>query len=178
MQKILYVILFFAVVFILIYVFGQDYLPFQIRYGTEQQTVRGESMEPVLMDGQEIAIDETYYQENAIQKGDIATIVFSWREEPLVKFIRAVPGDTIALNQSGLVYHILVNGEAALNSEGEPYSLTYAKSRMIDLYIQEYSGIIPDDMYLVLGNQTGGTQDSTQFGLVDLENISGKVVSE
>ena len=183
MQKILYVILFFAVVFILIYVFGQDYLPLQIRYGTEQQTVRGESMEPALKDGQTISIDNKYYQTHEIERNDIVTVVFSWREEPIVKFIRAVPGDTIILEeQEDGNFYIIINGKSILNSEEEPYSLTYAKSRMINLYAKEYkekyNSKIPDNLYLVLGNQTSGTQDSTQFGLVERENIVGKVIGE
>jgi len=94
-----------------------------------------------------------------------------------------VPGDTIILEeQEDGNFYIIINGKSILNSEEEPYSLTYAKSRMINLYAKEYkekyNSKIPDNLYLVLGNQTSGTQDSTQFGLVERENIVGKVIGE
>ncbi|PIZ81907.1 MAG: hypothetical protein COY02_00910, partial [Parcubacteria group bacterium CG_4_10_14_0_2_um_filter_41_6] len=43
-------------------------MPLQIRYGIEQQTVRGESMEPVLKDRQTISIDNKYYQTHEIKR--------------------------------------------------------------------------------------------------------------
>lgn len=149
----------------------------------EKTQVRGNSMEPVLKDGETIAIDNNYYQKNEIKRDDIVIVSFSWREEPLAKFIRAIPGDTLALEeQADGSFHIIVNSEVIKNSEAKPYGLTYAKSRMINLYAQEYKekydSKIPDDLYLVLGNQTNGTQDSTQFGLVSREHILGKIVSE
>ena len=154
-----------------------------VQSGIETTHVRGNSMEPALKDGQTITIDNEHYQTHEIERNDIVTVQFSWREEPLVKFIRAVPGDTISIEeQEDGNFYIIVNNEPVKNSEGQPYALSYAKSRMINLYAQEYKekydSKIPDNLYLVLGNQTNGTQDSTQFGLVSRENIGGKVVSE
>ena len=47
---------------------------------------------------------------------------------------------------------------------------------MIDLYVQEFHGRIPPDMYLVMGEDPHGTIDSSRFGLIERAQILGKVV--
>ncbi len=143
----------------------------------ESFVVEGTSMSPVLEEGEEIFYDKEYYKKNPIQSDDIVIIGFDWREKPIVKFVRGIPGDGIALEKGdGENYFVLINGERIKNSEGEEYSLSYTKSRMIDLYARDYAGIIPNDAYFILGNSTSGTQDSTQFGLIHKDNIIGKVI--
>lgn len=50
------------------------------------------------------------------------------------------------------------------------------KDKLLQLYENSFKGIIPENTYIILGNQPEGTLDSTRFGLVDKSGIIGKVV--
>src|SRR3989338_2653833 len=82
-----------------VYFAAQPRLPVAVRFDLEKTQVRGDSMEPVLKNGQTVGIDNDFFQNKSIERGDIVTVQFSWREEPLVKFIRAVPSDTISIEE-------------------------------------------------------------------------------
>jgi type IV secretory pathway protease TraF len=45
---------------------------------------------------------------------------------------------------------------------------------MLSLYEKDYKGIIPQNTYLILGDQPSGSVDSSVFGLVDKSDILGK----
>ena len=47
---------------------------------------------------------------------------------------------------------------------------------MLELYINDYQGVIPANAYLILGNQAEGSLDSIRFGLIGKEGIVGKIV--
>jgi len=174
----IFLLLFVVIFFVVISFFWVKRSYFQyLIFGVYYETVRGKSMEPYLLDGDEVKIDSDYYEKNQIQKGDVVIIDFEWRQDPVVKFVHAIPGDEFGIErQQDGSYFVLVNGEAIKNSENEFYSLSYSKTRMLDLYINDFDGVIPENMYLVFGNLTQGTQDSTQFGLIQKEKIIGKVV--
>lgn len=46
---------------------------------------------------------------------------------------------------------------------------------MLELYARSYP-VIPQDAYMILGNQIEGTLDSSRFGLVAKQDIVGKVL--
>jgi type IV secretory pathway protease TraF len=46
---------------------------------------------------------------------------------------------------------------------------------MLSLYERDYKGIIPENAYLLLGNNISNSIDSTVFGLVDKSGIIAKV---
>ncbi|MBI2050617.1 MAG: signal peptidase I [Parcubacteria group bacterium] len=140
-------------------------------------TVTGASMEPILFRGQIIRVDTAAYQRDPIKTGDMVVIKQPGDNGYLVKFVKAIPGDTLGLaEQPDGRSRVLVNGEALVNSEGEPYLLPENKTAMLRLYARDY-GTIPDGAYLVLGNRPGGTDDSTVFGLIDAKRIKGKVLT-
>jgi len=49
---------------------------------------------------------------------------------------------------------------------------------LLNLFVRDYKHIIPKNVYLILGNQSGGSLDSTRFRLASQNDILGKVISE
>jgi len=142
----------------------------------EKDTVQGESLSGIVENGEEITLLKGYYECNPINKGDVIAYNYSKNPNPIIKIVKALPGDNVKLqrNEKGY-FNIIINNEIAFNSSGEPYELTEAKTKMLSLYLKDYNGIIPKDTLIILGNQTGGSIDSTKFGLASYKKIIGKV---
>ena len=92
----------------------------------------------------------------------------------MIKLLRGLPGDTFSINYG----QILINGHVAENSEGVAYQLSNPRAAMLDLYVHEFHGVIPPEMYLVMGENPSGTTDSSRFGLIARDQIIGKVIEK
>ncbi|MBU2503987.1 MAG: signal peptidase I [Nanoarchaeota archaeon] len=143
-----------------------------------EHIVSGVSMVPVLNPSDEILAFEGYYNCNSVERGDIVLVGFDWRDKPLVKFARGLPGDAFGLKQVEDKFNILINGEVLVNSEGDAYVIDSKKADLISLYIGDYDGVIPVNTYLIMGNDPRGTYDSTKFGLIGQSSLIAKVHSE
>jgi len=141
----------------------------------EQKQVRGNSLSPLINDGNEIKAFYGYYDCHSIKRGDIVLVKYLGNEYPLIKIVKAVPNDSFHLQKAENGWQILVNGMVLKNFEGRPYLLNKQKKRMLSLYENDYQGIIPEGAYLVLGNISSGSVDSTKFGLVGKSAIIAKV---
>jgi signal peptidase I len=136
-------------------------------------TVRGVSMVPLFRNGEDIhAVMGGRDCLGTLEKGDIVLFENGGHDVPLIKRIHAAPGDRFAVEDGA----ILVNGEPAVNSRGQPYHIDARRARMLGLYIRDYNGVIPPDTFLVLGENVSGTGDSTRYGLVHISDIVGKVI--
>jgi signal peptidase I len=103
-----------------------------------------------------------------VARGDLAIFRTGALERPVIKIIKAVPGDVFFVDEQGL---LSVNGEVLKNSAGVDYTLPPEKMRMIELYETELGGVIPPGTYLMLGDNPRGGLDSSQIGLVDRKDI-------
>lgn len=138
-------------------------------------TVRGESLRGVVDPGAEVTALMDYYKCHDVARGDVILYSYAGNADPLIKIVKAVPGDSFALRQVAGGHHLLINSEITHTSENAPYFLSNQAARLISLYIRDYKGLIPADAYLILGNVDSGTVDSTRFGLVGRADIFGKV---
>lgn len=143
---------------------------------TRAVIVRGSSLHGIVDGGQEVKIVSGYYACNPIQRDDVVEYQYSGIESPLIKIVKGLPGDRWGLvkNERGLS-EIFINGIALTNSFGVKYEIDELRARILQLYINDYKGIIPPDAYLILGNLPGGSVDSTKFGLVRGGELIGKV---
>jgi len=142
----------------------------------EERTVRGSSMTGLLYDGDVVSVQFGYYGCNDPKTGDVALVRFAGDSNPLVKVIKATPGDSFSLPRDiSCGWNVIVNGQAVRNYQGEKYCISSAGYRMLSLYVQSYNGVIPQDAYLVLGNLVAGSTDSTRFGLTSRGSLLGKV---
>jgi signal peptidase I len=102
---------------------------------------------------------------------------YAGSENPLIKIIKGIPGDKFKLEkiENTLTWRILINNKPSKNSKDKEYIISERGYNMLSLYERDYKGIIPQNAYLILGNQPGGSLDSTTFGLIDKTDILGKV---
>jgi signal peptidase I len=126
--------------------------------------VEGTSMMPSLDDQERIFINKFVYRIEPIQHGDI--IVFRYPRDPAKSFIKrviGVAGDHVKIDD-GRVY---VNGKLLV----EDYvPRAYQDDRSYP------DVVVPPDSYFVLGDHRSLSNDSRDFGPVDLSYIYGKAV--
>ncbi len=140
----------------------------------EERIVRGDSLSPLIKAGQTIKVFFNYFLYEPIQKDDIVLVKYAGNKDPLIKIVKGLPKDTFSLQKAEDTdgYYIIINDKILKNSEGEKYIVD---NRMLSLYVRDYKGVIPADVYLVLGNIPTGSLDATRFGLIDKSDIIAKV---
>jgi signal peptidase I len=139
-------------------------------------TVTGDSLGTLVKNGDTVKVLQNYYACNPVVRDDIIVYHYSGSVDPLIKEVKGVSGDALALQQVKDGWNIMINGKALTNSEGKLYTIGDAGYRVLSLYVHDYHGVIPPDAYLILGDNPAGTIDSTRFGLVDKSDFIGKVV--
>lgn len=126
--------------------------------------VEGTSMMPSLEDQERIFVNKFVYRLEPIERGDI--VVFRYPRDPSKSYIKrviAMAGDRIRISR-GQVY---VNGEAL--------DETYVPSEYADT--RSYPDtVVPPESYFVLGDHRSMSNDSRDFGAVNLSYIYGKAV--
>lgn len=143
----------------------------------EIKTVRGNSLEPLVPSGSQIKALLGYYNCHEIKRNDLALYRYGGGETPLLKIVKGIPRDTfLMISENNGDYNLVINGKAVLNSKGIPYIFSGNKYKMLSLYEKDYKGVIPQNAYLLLGDQPSGSVDSSAFGLVDKSDILGKAV--
>ena len=146
-------------------------------YRTETKIVRGNSLQGLIEPGSNLSIAMGFYECNPVERGDVIIYGYSGNSDPVVKIVKAVPGDSWGLVQiDDTLSHLNVNGQELLNSEGEAYEVNQKEAKLLSLYIRDYHGFIPANAYLILGNIVSGSLDSRHFGLVAKQDLQGKVL--
>ncbi len=136
-------------------------------YTTQTIIVNGNSMYPMIQSGQELTHKVGFYKCNEILIGDVITYNFSGNKNLLLKQIKAVPNDKFDYANNT----VLINSVPLKNSQNQTYNLD---SEMLSLYAKTYP-IIPENTYLILGDNIKGSTDSSKFGLISKQQIIGKV---
>ncbi|WP_078548290.1 signal peptidase I [Litchfieldia alkalitelluris] len=134
--------------------------------------VEGESMMPTLQDGNFLLVNKLEARIGGLERFDI--IVFKGQSDNYVKRIIGVPGDVLEYRDDTLY----INGVQM----DEPFLKPY-KQRLIggnltgDFTLVEITGqqTVPNNALFVLGDNRLGSWDSRHFGLVDLDQVVGKV---
>jgi signal peptidase I len=174
---VLAVFLFFALILLLYALIL--YLPHGAVPGCEIHeipvTVNGDSMAPLIQNGRNLTAGIGYYACNPVNRGDVILYNFSGSSNLLIKTIRAIPGDHFSLEKIDGVWRIVVNNETLKNSEGIGYGMDDSVEKMLALYVEDYKGVIPENSFLILGDNPFGGVDSRSFGLVDIQDIKGKI---
>lgn len=143
----------------------------------EERIVRGNSLSPVINSGDTVKILFNYYDCYPIERDDIIIYNYAGNENPLIKIVKAMPGDSYELEETDSgEWHILINGQILKNSEDKQYLISDSRYKMLSLYEDDYQNGISQNTYLLLGNLASGSQDSTRFGFVDKSDILGKVI--
>jgi len=156
-----------------------DALAYDCPIRKEIKKVRGASLYPLLKPGRPIALQEGYYKCHMVQRGDIVAFRYSGSDEPVIKVVRGLPGDTFWLVRSRRgrreTWKIVINGRVAHNSRRAPFTLDSRRSRILGLYARASKGVVPRGAYIVLGEMPRGALDSTEFGFLPEGEIIGRV---
>ena len=120
----------------------------------------GNGMFPSLKDGDLII---AFRLQSEYAKDDV--VVYTAEGETRIGRIVASATDTVMLDDSGT---LLVNGTA---QSGEIMYPTYAGEEL------SYPYIVPEGCVFILGDYRTQTQDSRDFGAVELRNVKGKVIT-
>jgi signal peptidase I len=127
--------------------------------------VGSESMVPTLEVWDRVLINKLAYDLDEPERGDI--VLFrspDGGEDPLIKRVVGLPGDTIAVRHDRLY----VNGEL----QREPYVNDEYRKLQTPYGPRE----VPKGHVFVMGDNRGNSQDSRVFGPVPEENLIGKAL--
>jgi signal peptidase I len=141
---------------------------------SEERIARGNSLTPMIKDGENVKVLFGYYKCSDVKRNDLVLYNYAGNEAPIIKIAKGIPGDKFSLQETKDGWHILINGEVLKNSEDIPYLVAGKRYEMLSLYEKDYNGVIPQNTYLLLGDQVNGSFDSTVFGLIEKSDILGK----
>ena len=143
------------------------FLAFVIVYSVGMRTsVVGDSMEPMLYNGQEILMNRVVYRLSSPKRGDVIVFLPNGNQNShfYVKRVVGLPGETIQI-QDGSVY---IDG--VLLDEDESFD------KMIDAGIAQNELMLATDEFFVLGDNRNSSEDSRSgnIGAVKKEDIIGE----
>lgn len=136
----------------------------------ESRFIPSESMVPTLLVGDRLLVEKMSYRFHDPERGDV--VVFSAPDrmkelapgfnQALIKRVIGLPGDSLEI-VGGVIY---INGQVLSEdyTAGEP---------CLD-YCDLEPTTIPDDSYLVLGDNRNRSHDSRAWGYVPRENLIGR----
>lgn len=134
--------------------------------------VVGNSMSPVLKDGDIAILSKITYKVSKVKRNDVVALKTT-DGKVYVKRIIGLPGENISYMDNILYINGETYGENFLNDDVETNNFMFE-----DICSKEDcpNGVIPDDMYLVLGDNREDSLDSrdSSLGLVPKNNIIGK----
>ncbi len=130
------------------------------------QQVMGPSMQDNLYSGDIVVLNKIIFKFRDIKRCDVVS--FEYDSKSLVKRVIGLPGEYIEYKDN----YLYINGEK--------YTEDYLSKDVItnDFKLEDLEGNytkIPDDMYLVLGDNRTDSMDSRDFGLINKKDIKGKV---
>lgn len=127
--------------------------------------VVGSSMSSTLENGDVLILNKFKYRFTDIKRGDIISLEYA-DTKYLIKRVIGLPGDNISIKNNNLYLNDELYVENYLD-EG----LVYDDFDLSDLGYET----IPDDMYLVLGDNREDSLDSREIGLISKDEVIGKV---
>lgn len=144
----------------------------QPTYPVLEKEIDGNSMEPLIPNGSKVQLLVGYYANHLPKRGDIIAYDYGGNQHPLIKVIRAVPGDRIDIDTDRKT--IRINGEYLTNSIGDSYIFTHGELEMLKLYAKD--GTLTPGGYFVFGDNVTNSIDSRKFGAIAPENFYGKFI--
>ena len=136
-----------------------------VNYVFSLQQVIGVSMNPQLKDGDILILNKIKYRFFDVERGDIVAVQFK-DTNYIVKRIIGLPGESIEIKDSKLFIDGKLYEEDYISD-----NLNYPDFSLTDLGYET----IPDNMYLVLGDNRENSLDSREIGLVSQDSINGKI---
>ena len=136
------------------------------------QSISGNSMYPTLKEGEFVLVNKLFYKISKINRNDIVNVVDD-EGKSFVKRIIGLPGEEIYYMDNVLYINDQPFNEAHLNDIKTSNFLFEDICNKEDCPL----GVIPEDMYLVLGDNRPESEDSRTpgFGLRNKNDIKGAI---
>lgn len=147
------------------YIFTIFIVIFVIVYVASVQQIVGSSMSPTFNNKDILILNKFHYRFFDIKRFDIVSLEYE-DTKYLIKRVIGLPGDKIEYKDN-ILY---VNGEK-IEEDFLSEDVVTNDFSLSDLGYDE----IPEDMYLVLGDNRSNSLDSRDIGLITKKDILGKV---
>ena len=118
----------------------------------------GQSMEPIINEGEQVFITKMYYKFNKIKRNDIIGLYNNQKIE--IKRIIGMPKDRLAINK----YSVIRNGTEIINTSN------------IQHETQNKEIILRNGEFYVVGENYSKSVDSRNYGPIKKNQIIGKVL--
>lgn len=125
------------------------------------QQVMGPSMENTLVENDIIVVNKLVYRFKSITRNEV--VVLKYKEKSYIKRVIGLPGEHIAY-KNNILY---------INNEKYTEEFITELTDDFDIKTLGYE-VIPDDMFLVLGDNRINSEDGREFGLISKNDIIGK----
>lgn len=156
------------------------------------------SMEPTVAIGDRIAVNkaayglrvpllDTYIVEfDGPERGDVVVLASPDDGETLLKRVVAIPGDNVVVRAGRLTIngHEVPSGDSAIDGTHGPSTETPLEHLGVPHHLRLADGggpdfgpaKVPQDSYLVMGDNRGNSYDGRQFGWVERDAIRGQAL--
>ena len=139
-----------------------------IAFVGQRTEVDGQSMEPMLSDGDNLIVDKITYRFRDPERFDIIVFPFKYKEDTFyIKRIIGLPGETVQIDEEGKIY---IDGEIL----EENYGREIIQSNTIGIASEPI--LLGEDEYFVLGDNRNNSTDSraATVGNIKREDIIGR----
>ncbi|WP_278926417.1 signal peptidase I [Staphylococcus auricularis] len=140
-------------------------------------TIKGDSMDPTLKDGEHVIVNMIGYNLGGLEKGNV--IVFHADESSdYVKRVIGMPGDKVEYKKDQLYVNDKKVDEPYLDYNKKRKQVEYITANDLDVSSLPNSNgeeKIPKGKLLVLGDNREVSKDSRSFGLINEDQVVGKV---
>ncbi|MDD5032321.1 MAG: signal peptidase I [Patescibacteria group bacterium] len=138
-----------------------------------EKVIQGDSMAPMLLERENVILLENYYKCGyQVERDNVVAYDYGGRENPLIKVVKATGADKVEIFNGRLK----INDEIMGNSLGQEYIFSEAETKMLGLYIKD--GRLPENSYLIFGDNIKDSLDSRRFGAVSANDFLGKFLIE
>ncbi len=129
--------------------------------------IKGDSMQPNFPDGEYLLTDKVTYRLGEPKRGDF--IVFkaaTGNDDEFIKRIIGLPGETVSIT----------NGEVYINNKIliEPYLSDSIYTSSASFLNEGKEVTVPEESYLVFGDNRPRSSDSRVFGFITKKDITGR----
>jgi signal peptidase I len=125
-------------------------------------SISSSSMLPTLAKGDVVLVDRGVKAAD-LERGDLITFTGPVDGRPNLKRIIGLPGESVVIK------------DAVLHVDGRPVAEPYVDHAAIDAYFSRTFDV-PTGTVFVMGDNRGNSEDSRDYGPVDTDDVTGRVL--